>query len=322
MRWFIPSWNGDHRLETVKEGESCRLTVVNPTPNERLLLGRFLKKLVKKKILEKGVEVPETELLIPASIGTVAPLLVKEARPKKTTITAVRYENGRLEIVEGIDKTLVELGERIDAAEKGSAVVEAGTGGSGAGGEAKIETGVVAADVQKVEAVKEPEKEAEKPKAAATVKRHTMSCPACVPGSVAPASEVLLEFLTPDQHETWAKDRVIEVDGHLSGHRYLLSHRNGRWGNRWGRICFDTDDQGVLHFHDQSVPPEEEVLAAALILGSREPWLRNEASCFMGGFTSVFKNPFGDIKDGVEDAALTQAIGYYAKLAGQFLGLS
>lgn len=311
--WFVPSWNGDHRLEAVKEGESCRLTVVSPTPNERLLLTRFLKKLVKKKWIESA-EIPETELLIPASIGKVAPLLVKEARPKKTTITAVRYENGRLEIVEGTDKTVVELGERIDAAEKTDAKAEV----------AKNEpesAGVVAADVQKVEAVKEPEKE-DKPKAAATVKRHTMSCPACVPGSVAPASEVLLEFLTPDQHESWAKERVIEVEGHLSGHRYLISHRHGKWGNRWGRICFDADDQGVLHFHDQSVPPEEEVLAAMLILGSREPWLRNEASCFTGGFTNVFKNPFGNYLDGTEDAALTSAIGHYAKAAAQILGLS
>ena len=124
MKWFVPSWNGDHRLETVKDGVSCRLTVVKPTPNETLLLERFLKKLVKKKWIESAT-VPETELLIPAPIGKVAPLLVKEARPKKSTITAVRYENGHLEIVEGTGTTVVELGERIDAGEKTTAVAKA-----------------------------------------------------------------------------------------------------------------------------------------------------------------------------------------------------
>ena len=37
----------------------------------------------------------------------------------------------------------------------------------------------------------------------------------------------------------------------------------------------------MLHFHDNSVPPEEEVLAAKLILEHREPWLRNEATCLL-----------------------------------------
>lgn len=315
FRWFIPSWNGDHRLETVKEGVSCRLTVIKPTPNETLLLGRFLKKLVRKKIIDSAT-VPESELLIPAPIGQVAPLLVKEARPKKSTITAVRYENGKLEIVEGTGKTVVELGERIDAAEKGETTIKGGKGGGDV--EPSVSGGVTKVDVTKVEAEKVEEKE--KPKAAATVKRPTPSCPQCEPGSIAPANEVLQEFLEPHQHESWAKDRVIEVEGHLSGHRYLISHRHGRWGNRWGRICFDASDQGVLHFHDQSVPPEEEVLAAALILGHREHWLRNEATC-LGNFTDVFKNPFGDITDGIPDAAFTQSIGVFGRMAAGFLGL-
>lgn len=299
MKWYLPSWNGDHRLETVKEGESCRLTVVNPTPDERLMLERFLKKLKRKKIIE-ATEVPETELLIPAPIGKVAPLLVKEARPKRTTITAVRYEGGRLEIVEGTDRSVVELGERIDAAET------------------KKEEAVTAVDVQQVDA----QKVEEKPKVAASVKRPTMCCPQCIPGSVAPASEVLLEFLTPEQHESWAKQRVVEVHGHLSGHRYLVSHRHAPLAQRWGRVCFDVDDQNVLHFHDWEVPPEEEVLATVLLLGSREPWLRNEASCFYGNFKSVFKNPFGGVGDGIKDAQLTQQIGVLGKALGEIYGIN
>ena len=44
------------------------------------------------------------------------------------------------------------------------------------------------------------------------------------------------------------------------------------------KICYDIDDRCVLHFHDWTVPPEEEVLATKLILEHREAWLRNEAT--------------------------------------------
>ena len=50
------------------------------------------------------------------------------------------------------------------------------------------------------------------------------------------------------------------------------------------------------------------MLAAMLILRHREPWLRNEATA-LGNFRHVFKNPFGDMMDGVEDSVWTQQVG-------------
>jgi hypothetical protein len=119
---------------------------------------------------------------------------------------------------------------------------------------------------------------------------------------------VLLSFLSPEQHERWAQERAILVQGHLSGHRYVIAHRHTPLAQKVGRICFDIDDQKVVHFHDWSVPPEEEVLAAKLILEHAEPWLRNEATV-LGGGSDVYKNPFGDISDGTESAAFAQGIG-------------
>lgn len=148
-----------------------------------------------------------------------------------------------------------------------------------------------------------------KPEKAASVKRPTACCPQCHPGAVPAANEVLQAFLTPEQHALWAKERAIIVVGHLSGHRYLVSHRRGRHAARAGKICFDLDDCAVLHFHDNSVPPEEEVLATKLILEHREPWLRHEATCLGGPFDWVFKNPFGDGLDGVRDSNLTGDLG-------------
>ena len=50
-----------------------------------------------------------------------------------------------------------------------------------------------------------------------------------------------------------------------------------------------------------------------LILQNREPWLRNEATCLGLRFHRVFKNPFGDHRDGVLDATLTKGVGLFAQ---------
>lgn len=156
--------------------------------------------------------------------------------------------------------------------------------------------------------------------AAVSVARPTPCCPRCEVGAIAPASEVLQAFLSPEEHETWAKHRAIMVTGGMSGHQYLLAHRHSPTAARLGKICYDADDRFVLHFHDVSVPPEEEVLAAKLILEHREAWLRNEATVLQldseGGWRDLgfmrYKNPFGDASDGRGDAAMTAAFGNMA----------
>jgi hypothetical protein len=161
-------------------------------------------------------------------------------------------------------------------------------------------------------------------KAAVSVARPTPCCPQCEPGSIGPAREVLQAFLTPQEHEDWAKHRAIMITGGLSGHRYLLAHRHSRTAVRNGKICYDLDDHCILHFHASDVPPEEEVLAAKLILEHREPWLRNEATVLQqdsktGRWFSLgidhYKNPFGDAGDGRADAALTASFGQVVQIA-------
>jgi hypothetical protein len=157
---------------------------------------------------------------------------------------------------------------------------------------------------------------------AVSVSRPTPCCPRCEVGAIAPARDVLLAFLSDQEHADWADHRAIMVRGGLSGHRYLLAHRHSPTAARLGKICYDLDDHFVLHFHDASVPPEEEVLAAKLILEHREPWLRNEATVLQqgndGGWVDLgflrYKNPFGDAGDGREDAAITAAIGIAAEI--------
>lgn len=161
---------------------------------------------------------------------------------------------------------------------------------------------------------------------AVSVARPTPCCPSCIPGSVEPASDVLLSFLNKQEHADWAKHRAIMVTGGRSGHRYLIAHRHSRTAVLNKKICYDVDDRCVLHFHDWTVPPEEEVLATKLILEHREAWLRNEATVLQqngkGEWVDLgfmrYKNPFGDASDGRADAALTSVLGtVFATALGQ-----
>jgi hypothetical protein len=160
---------------------------------------------------------------------------------------------------------------------------------------------------------------------AVSVSRPTPCCPRCEPGAIPPARDVLLAFLNESEHDDWAEHRAIMVTGGLSGHRYLLAHRNSPTAGRLGKICYDMDERFVLHFHATDLPPEEEILAAKLILEHREPWLRNEATVVQqrsdGTWVDLgfmrYKNPFGDITDGRIDASITAGVGVMA----QFLGV-
>ena len=279
----MPSWNGDLRLEpNAEDKQKTTLSIVDPTDAEKIALGAIGVTLTDKGWLKDPIiellsgepyrDTHTTEVVLDAPLEEVGPVFMAALKPGPAVLSAVRFKNGLVEVVEH--------------REPGAKTTE-----------------------------KELKALAVKPKAeaAATVKRPTPSCPDCYVDAVKPATEVLLTFLTPEQHETWARERYIICRGGYSGHCYILAHRSSEIAARNRRICFDTTDEHILHFHDQSVPPEEEVLSAMLILQHREHWLRNEATCLGWHFRRVFKNPFGDIMDGVMDASLTTMVGLAAQ---------
>ena len=272
--WYVPTWNGDVRLEPSTEDPKgkCTLSVFHPTADERESLSTISKLLVERKWLPEAVapEVVDQRFTIDAPIEEVGPVVAAALRPGPGVISALHLRAGRVEVVE--------------------------------------HSGVAVAT--EAELKKLTKKRA---KAAATVRRPTPSCPDCFVDAVEPATESLLAFLTPEQHATWASERFLVCRGGLTGHRYILAHRSSEIAAKNGKICFDADDRDVLHFHDQAVPPEEEVLSAMLVLQHREPWLRNEATCLGVRFSRVFKNPFGDHLDGVFDASLTKVVGAVAQ---------
>ena len=312
--WYFPSHNGDFRLQPHPDHpEHCQLSVTRPTADERHML-----LLLQDAFATRGwlAEDDRTALVrsswwrtqritIRASVVDVGPVVLAIVKPGKNVLTAIRSADGTIEVCETSE--LAEGPKPKEDAPKGDEPKP----------EAKVNP---KSDEPKSDAKAEPKPEAKpdskaeqlaaKPDAkAATVRRATPCCPDCyVDDAVEPATEVLLSFLTPEQHRTWAASRYVVVRGQLTGHRYLLAHRHSPIATANKRIGYDLDDDAVMHFHDWSVPPEEEVLGAMLVLGHREPWLRNEATC-LGDFRYVFKNPFGGGMDGVPDSVLTQNIG-------------
>ncbi len=296
--WFLPSYSGDFRLIEIANSSyreqadenSCVLEIVDPTAYELTLLDSFLTEAREKKwtpILKVSpVDVAgklRQEILLATSVADAGRSLYSYVRPADRTITGVRSENGKITVHETSDLGKIE--------EAPTSPEEALT----------------------PDAVIPPKTEPEEKAKAVSVKRPTPSCPQCVPGAINRASEVLLTFLNPEEHESWSKDRYIVVEGGLSGHRYMLAHRHSKYAVKAGRICWDMDDDMVVHFHDNSIPPEEEVLAAKLILEHREPWLRNEATTFHRFDVLKYKNPFGDFLDGVAEAQQTQGLGVALK---------
>ena len=346
--WYFPAWNGDVRIEThPDDDEKTLITIIEPTVDELRVLSACAKLFAEEKWLKnrKTVWNPQgnrdrQETVIHAPLVKVGLTLMANLKPGVTTLTAVKLSDGSvtakgslergflkwINSLFGKDQSLgstAELASLLEAAtnldpDRNRAVAtsmhEAAESArrKEADERAKAEAEKAKADAEKAKAEAEKAKaDAKKatPEKAASVTRPTACCPQCKPGAIEPADEVLQAFLTPEQHELWAKERAIIVVGHLTGHRYLVSHRRGRHAQRAGKICFDLDDCGVLHFHDNTVPPEEEVLATKLILEHREPWLRHEATCLGGDFDWVFKNPFGDGGDGVRDSSLTGKLG-------------
>jgi len=278
MRWFFPSWNGDYRLEPVVPDATYREAPGEPLPNEcRLVITE-----------PTAAEREQLEAFL------------KVARAKGWTNQRLRREGPSQSIA--IKAPLTEAGAELlkaSSPDPGTITAVVSTGGK-----------VRVTEARDTQATTELVS-AKDAKDAATVKRPTMCCPDCIPGSIAPASEVLLAFLNEAEHRSWARHRAIVVRGGTSGHRYVVAHRHSALAQRMTKVCWDLDENGLIHCYNWALPPEEEVLSIKLMLEHREGWIRNEASA-LGMRRIKLKNPFGDFMDGTEDAGLLSDIGALA----------
>jgi hypothetical protein len=275
MKWYFPSWNGDFRIEK-KDDKTTSIEMVHPTAKELQQLGAL-----GVEFKTKGWVDDET--------------LWKDGDAYRDSGTQSALISAPLSAVAPVVHRILRTGKATLTA----IVMKDG----------KVET-IDGAEVGEL-----AEKAEKKGKAGASVKRPTPSCPQCFVDAVSPATEVLLSMCDDEQHEMWSRDRRLICYGNLSGHRYVVSHRNTKFAATLGKICLDADDGTILRFHDWSVPPEEEVLATKLILEHREHWLRNEATSLgniPGHYASTmgrYKNPFGGFNDGVPDTTFVTSFG-------------
>lgn len=301
MLWYVPTWNGDIRFEAETD-ERTVVKVLSPTAAERTKLVALSRLFIKEQWCDRDLWDPKGDdvqvTVVKAPLLTVAQHILVSYRPENAALTAIRFADDHVEAFEAGTGFWAKIRHALTD-EVPSRVVEP----------ARLD-GEPETTPYRQEQKEKKKKPKAKPEAAATVKRPTPCCPQChTGGAVGPATEALLAFLTPEQHEQWRERRCILVVGNLTGHRYLIAHRHSALAAEWGKICYDVDDNFVLHFHDWSVPPEEEVLAAKLILEHHEAWLRNEATCFCGDDVAFFKNPFGDSMDGVDSTSFTVRLG-------------
>ena len=295
--WYTPSWNGDWRLEP-EPGDPAltRLTVEKPTPSELSQLGLIAGELVRLKWLSaedsrRLTRKPAfwrrgSHVTLRAPLTTVGPVITSILRPGSAVLTAVRFKDGHVEVSETSRPRAESLPGETSPYKRAPELPPF------------VPTEETKALVKKDDV-----------EVAVTVKRPTPCCPTCYVDAVGPATDVLLSFLDSEQHASWQEHRCLVARGGITRHRYLLAHRHTPLAARQLRVAFDMEDGQVMHFHDWAVPPEEEVLAAMLILQHREPWLRNEATALGWQRSFVFKNPFGDGNDGVVDSMWTHRVG-------------
>ena len=295
--WYTPSWNGDWRLEPEPDDPTrTRLTVEKPTPSELAQLGLIADELVRLKWLSasEGSKLTRrgafwrrgSHVTLTVPLTTVGPVITSILRPGAAVLTAVRFKDGRVEVSETSRPQAAALPGETSPFRKTPELPPF------------VPTDETKALVKKDDA-----------EVTVTVKRPTPCCPTCYVDAVGPATDALLSFLDQEQHASWREHRFLVARGGISRHRYLLAHRHTPLAAKQMRVAFDMEDGQVMHFHDWTVPPEEEVLAAMLILQHREPWLRNEATALGFQRSFVFKNPFGNGGDGVVDSMWTHRVG-------------
>jgi hypothetical protein len=242
MIWHIPSWNGDFRFEECSEG-TVRLAVERPTPAELEAIRRWAAIAKRKGWLPKDFELDPLAPYAPIEgieaplTDVAAPMAKLLGHGKVGQITALAFEGGKVKVTEVIgEEALPRWMKKEIAGAKTRAA------------------------------------------AAVTVARPKLSCPECEgrPEGERKACDVLWAFLDPDQRREWLSSQRITAIGSRTGHAYDLAPRDSPRAGARGRICLDMDDLVLLHNFDLSLPPEEELLQAKLVLEHREEWLRVE----------------------------------------------
>lgn len=252
MKWFFPSWNGDHRLRPILEGDTpyrsrpnaCALEVSAPTAVERNRINEFLEVAKEKGWTSTGrlrLRGNEAVIHLDTGLATAGRKLEKILRPSASRITAIRYSDGRV---------VVERAGEAQPVEEAEAAVTTMRGFRGC--PAPVPVNFRASEA--LAAFLDPAQTADWEKRKALV----------VYGSDTQAPYVVFHR----GHPSAMKNEYI---GFCLASGGLLG----------GSLCY----------HDWSVPPEEEVLGLKLLIEHDESWLWGSFGGPIRGIRAIRRNP-------------------------------
>jgi hypothetical protein len=229
--WFVPSWWGDIRLESLGDS-STKVVATKLTDAETAALAALTSAGHKKGWLDKSQTLGEGMHTVGASIDKVSKVIAKALKPDRKLVSAVVFSNGTIE-----EHREVVTDEK-PAGAKPDAVLPA------------------------------PEKKKRgRPKAGTTVAAPVRGCPAPDFAMAELKAQTVLEhFLDQGQIADCRKyGRFVSI-GH-SGRRYMVTSRHQRDQlSTYHRSLFDLDDMHPICTHDWDVPAPEEMLALHLMV--------------------------------------------------------
>lgn len=247
MKWYIPSWSGDFRLERVTDITSL-LTVEDPTPGDMGKLRTFFVEARERGWVDAAVGVApkgRTEIPVAASVSEAGPFLSGVIYMPRTPLwLVVKSVGGEIRVWDTEAQRLMDE---------------------------------EAARTRNVK-IKEAAEEAERDAALAKITPQTTDAAAIRPprvGCPAPlacnrrASEVLRAFSTARQIADFEAKGYMRVVGNTSGEVYYVFHRDEAARRGFGHSVVKADGAEVCVW-DDGVPAEEEALGIKLGLEHRE----------------------------------------------------
>jgi len=248
LRWYVPTWCGDFRLEPHKSDEGKTvLTVEDPTAVDKEKLATFLAEARDRGWIDAAAGILPTGksvLEIGAPMVEAGPILAEQTLPDAELWTALRHKDGVVTVEDGTGKGL------LDRIAKSAIAFKNGVG------------------------------ELFDPVAAVTIAAPARGCPPPQPAPTR-ASQVLAAFSTQTQYRDFVQRGYLVSFGSATGKPYRVFHRNEAARRGMGHCIVEDVEQGhEICAWDDTVPPEEEVLGLKLAVEHREPWLRGKSAMF------------------------------------------
>jgi hypothetical protein len=251
FQWFIPSWYGDIRLRVIDDAHT-RVEVTKLTHAELAALHALKKRSLQSGVFRRAWATEKAWSSMPseafaagrptthhvnlkAPIGKIESFLTRQLRGKSDTVSVMITDKGSLYEIKAEDK--------------------------------EVDTNVL--PFRRLAAGPEEE---EQPKAATTVRKPAIGCPAPnFEDTLIRATEVLKTFLTPEQVEDYERHQKFVTLGGATGRRYLLTSRHALSSKcSHGRTVHDVDNNRDLCVHDWGIPAPEELLTMHLMLSLPE----------------------------------------------------